>query len=175
MDNLIKTLRKKPYSNDDILKICDNKTKIISYNTLYDYKDIDEVLHPFNNIVILYETRPNYGHWVCLIKHKHKNKIEFFDPYGLSPDEQLDFINSEFRVKNNEYYPILSDMLYNSKYKIVYNSTKLQKYSDNISSCGRHVALRIILSYLSLNNYVNLLKNNKYDPDTVVTYLTAFM
>lgn len=173
MDNIIKKLRKKPFSGDDILTVTDNKTKIITYPELYSFKNIDEVLKPFGSVVILYETKPSYGHWVCLLKHG--NKIEFFDPYGLFIDDQLDFINQNFRKQNKEDYPILSDMLFKSKYNIVYNKGKLQKYSDDISSCGRHVAFRIVMGDVPLNEYGKLLTHNKYDPDMIVTYLTAFM
>ncbi len=173
MDNLIKELRKKPFSGKDILNICDNKTKIISYPQLYDFNDIDDVFGQHDSVVILYETKRNYGHWVCLLKHN--NKIEFFDPYGLFCDDQLKFISDEFRRKNNEEYPKLSEMLINSPYKLVYNKKQLQKYSDDISSCGRHVSFRIIMGHLSLDDYGKLLIHNKYDPDTVVTYLTAFI
>lgn len=173
MDNLIKELRKKSFSGEDILTLCDNKTRIITYPELYNFKNIDDVLEPYGNVVILYETSKGYGHWICVIKHN--DKIEFFDPYGLPCDDQLEFISKKFRKENNENFPILSKMLYESGYKIVYNSEQLQKYSDDISSCGRHVSFRIIMKNVPLNEYGALLKRNKYDPDTIVTYLTAFI
>jgi len=175
MDNLIKKLRKNPFSGNDILTICDNKTKILTYPQLYEYKDIDGVLSPYDSVVMLYETKPSYGHWVALLKHPEHNKIEFFDPYGLFIDDQLTFINSEFRKENNEQYPILSKMLHDSPYDIVYNNLQLQKYSSDISSCGRHVAFRICMKDTPLDEYGALLTHNYYDPDTIVTYLTAFM
>jgi hypothetical protein len=173
MDSIIKELRKKPFSGEDILNITDNQTKIITYPELYNFKTIDDVFKPYDSVVILYETKPNYGHWVCLLKHG--NKIEFFDPYGFFIDDQLEFINKKFRKQNNEDFPILSKMLLDSKYKIVYSKAKLQKYSGDISSCGRHVTFRIVMRDLPLNEYVKLLKHNKYDPDMIVTYLTAFL
>lgn len=175
MDNLIKKLRKNPFSGEDILTICDHKTKIITYPDLYNFRNIDEVFSPYDSVVILYETQPLYGHWICLLKHENENKIEFFDPYGLFIDNQLEFIDDKFRKKNNEEYPILSDILHNSPYDIVYNKKQLQKYSSDVSSCGRHVAFRIVMKDMPLDEYGKLLTQNKYDPDTVVTYLTAFM
>jgi hypothetical protein len=175
MDNLIKKLRKKAFSGQDILTVCDDKTKIITYPQLYEYSDIHEVLSPYDNVVILYETKPQYGHWITVLKHPESNTIEFFDSYGLFCDDQLDFISNRFRKENNEVYPKLSEMLYNSQYKIIYNKTQLQKYRQDISSCGRHVAFRIVMKDTPLHEYVKLLTDNMYDPDTVVTYLTAFM
>lgn len=175
MDNLIKGLRKKAFSGEDILTVCDNETKIITYPELYKFQNIDDVLSPHGCVVILYEMKPNYGHWVCVIKHEDQNKIEFFDPYGLFCDDQLEFIDTKFRKASNQMFPKLCEMLHDSPYDIVYNKTQLQKYSSDVSSCGRHVSFRIVMRDTPLNEYVKILKQNKYDPDMTVTYLTAFM
>jgi hypothetical protein len=174
MDNVIKNLKKKAFSDKDILNLCKGKTKIISYPELYNYKTIDEVLYPYNSVVILYETKPRYGHWICVLKQP-KNTIEVFDSYGIPIDDELNFIDDNFRKKNNEVFPILSLLLLKSNYKIIYNKVKLQKYKNDVSSCGRHVCLRILLQDLSLKKYIKLLTNKKYDPDTIVTYLTSFV
>ncbi|HXS60463.1 MAG TPA: hypothetical protein VN703_06590 [Candidatus Sulfopaludibacter sp.] len=176
MDDLIKQLESKSFSGEDIMAVCDNKTKIITYPQIYQFKNIDDLLKPFDNVVILYETSPSYGHWVCLLKHKNKGKpyIEFFDSYGMPPDKQLTFISKEFRKQNNEAYPILSDMLIKSKYPIKYNDVQLQKLYEDVSSCGRHVAFRIVMQNIKLGRYIKLLKKSKYPPDMIVTYLTAF-
>lgn len=175
MDKLIKELKKEPFSGKDIYDICENKTKVIIYSELYNYNNIDDILDPYDNVVILYEMKDGYGHWVCLIRHKKMNKIEFFDPYGLCIDDQLSYISKEYRKKSGQEFPILSLLLLNSPYKIVYNSKQLQKYSNDVSSCGRHVCIRIILKDIPLNEYSKLLRENKYDPDMTVTYLTAFI
>ncbi len=165
MDNIIKYLEREPFSNDDIMYLCDNKTNIIKYSDLINYDNIDNILSPHNNTVILYETGKNYGHWVCLIKQN--NLIEFFDPYGMKIDEQLKY------SKNKD--PLLSLLLLKSPYLLKENTTRLQKMYKNISTCGRHVCLRIILKELKLNEYIKLLKNNKNNPDLLVTYLTSFV
>lgn len=176
MDKVIKKLEAKPFSGEDILKICDNQTKIITYPQLYQFKNIDDLLKPYDNVVILYETKSSYGHWVCLIKHKNNGKpyLEFFDSYGMAPDEQLKFIPKQFRRDNNEEFHKLTDMMMRSKYPIRYNNTQLQKLYDDVSSCGRHVAFRIVMKDIKLAQYIRLMKNSKYSPDMIVTYLTAF-
>lgn len=174
MDKIVKYLRKKPFSGEDIMLVCDDKTKIITYPELYNYSDIDSVLNPHGCVVILYELKKAYGHWCCVLKNSD-NQIEFFDPYGLFCDDQLDFIDKSFRKKNNEELPKLCEMIYNSGYPMIYNDVQLQKYSDDISSCGRHVAFRIVMRDTPLKQYTKILTNNHYDPDTIVTYLTAFV
>ena len=79
-------------SSDDILKALDSKVKIIQYPDISKYKTIDNLLAPYNRVVILYLTTKNYGHWVCIFKNKN-NQIEFFDSYGIKPDNELKFIN----------------------------------------------------------------------------------
>lgn len=165
MDKLIKKLEVDPFSNFDILNICDQNTKVIRYSELKKYSNIDDVLKPFDNVVILYESKKNYGHWVCLLKYD--KIIEFFDPYGLPIDTQLKY--------SKDKVPLLSKLLVDSPYLLAENRTKLQKLYKDVSTCGRHVCVRIILKDLPLKEYINIMVNNKIDPDLIVTYLTSFI
>lgn len=172
MDNLIKGLEQKAFSGNDILTICDKKTKIVTYRELAKYKSIDQLLKPYNNVTLLYETRPSYGHWVCLIKHTPKGRkpyIEFFDSYAFPVDGELEYIQEDFRP-----YPMLSKLLLKSGYPIIYNTYPLQEVYEDVSSCGRHVAFRIVMKDTPLKKYIKLMTTSKYDPDMLVTYLTAF-
>lgn len=177
MDKLIKLLEDKPFSGRDILTITDHNTRIITYPELYNYKTIDEVVYPHNNVTLLYETAENYGHWVCLIKHDNglEPYYEFFCSYGLKVDKALSFIPEKFRKQNNEEFPILSKMLKDSGYPVVYNNYPLQQFYDDVASCGRHVAFRLVMCDLPLNKYIKLLTRSVLDPDLLVTYLTAFI
>lgn len=177
MDELITELTELPYSGEDILRICDGETKVITYKELQGYDNIDEVLEPYNNVVILYEKTPNNGHWVCLIKHPRQNKIEFYDPYGFGIDEQFEIINKgkPSTGVNGKDEMRLSRMLVNSPYKIVENKGRIQKFKKGINSCGRHVGFRINMRDMPLNQYVKLLKGGKMSPDEKITYLTAFV
>ena len=115
MDNLIKELTDMPYSGQDIMDICDNETKVITYKDLLKFDNIDEALEPYGNIVILYEKKPNFGHWVCLIKHEDQNKIEFYDPYGFGIDDQFKLIVDK-NINGGDNMR-LSKMLVDSPYK----------------------------------------------------------
>lgn len=172
MDTVIHELRKYPYSGQDILNLLDGQTKILLYSDLKKFSNIDQVFEPYDCVVILYETKPSYGHWVCLIKHK--DKIEYFDPYGNPPDNPLDYIDKKLKPQLGEDYPYLSKLLLDSPYEIVYNSYPLQKFSKDISSCGRHVGLRLSMKKYPLNKYVKIMLGGELSPDDTVTYLTAF-
>ena len=175
MDKIVKKLRDKSLSGEDIMKLVDNKANLITYPELAEYKNIDECLKPHGAAVILVETKENYGHWICIFKQNNK-VLEYFDPYGLKVDEALKFIPNNFRIKNNEKFPHLSYLLLNSKYVLTYNHYKLQKFMKDVNTCGRHVAFRLILRNIDLDTYIKLLtKNNSYDPDFWVSALTLFI
>ena len=169
MDMIIKGLESVPFSGSDIMQILNNKSKIMRYSDLTEFNHIDEVLSPYDNVVILYETKPNYGHWVCIMKHHERRPyLEFFDSYGLAPDEQLRFIKHGFRS------PVLTQLLSESRYPVIYNKQQLQDDYHNVSTCGRHVCMRLIMMEYPLSSYLRMFKSNKNRPDEIVTYLTAF-
>jgi hypothetical protein len=176
MNNIIVDLKRKPLSGSEIREATDDEMKILTYKSLSRFKNIDDAFGDKNSIALLYETKPRYGHWVGLYRHP-EGVIEFFDPYGFFIDDQLNFMDKEFKHELGGDYPYLSKLLYNSPYEIIYNSDKLQKQKKGISSCGRHVVLRHIASHIPLHEYSKLLKSNVSinNPDELVTYLTAFI
>lgn len=173
MDNIIKEISSEAFSMTDLYNLCSGKTKILKYGQLKKFKTLDELLKPHDNVIILYETRKNYGHWVCVIKNSYG--VEFFCSYGIFCDDHLKYIPLKFREKTNQMYPILTNLILNSGYKITVNNFNLQRFKNNISTCGRHVGLRIILKDINLNEYINLFKNSALSPDNIVAYLTAFI
>lgn len=175
MDKYINLLKQKPFSGRDIIEAVGGETKIITYPELYKYDTIDELVHPHNCCVILYQTKPRYGHWVCVIKHDD-NSLEFFDPYGGSVDTQLNFIPEQFRKQSRQDFPQLIRLFLNSPYNIVINRMKIQKFTKDVSSCGRHCAFRLILKHIPLMQYQKLMKNEDgLNADDKVTYLTAYI
>lgn len=171
---LIKKLKMKSFSNDDIKKLVD--TKIIIYNELSKYKHIDDALHPNGTLVILYMYKESYGHWTCLIK-RDENTIEHFDSYpNMKPDDELSFIDNEFRKEHNEWYPYLTKLLYDSGYNIEYNDQKLQEKHSDIRTCGRWVVARIFYKDVSIDDFIKFFtSNSKYSPDDMVTVFTEYL
>lgn len=173
--NVISKLRKKALSGDEMLKLLDNQSNLITYPELSKMQSIDEALGKHNACVILYETKKHYGHWCCIFKNK-KKCIEFFDPYGLMPDDQLKFIPMHFRKSNNEKFSHLTYLLWKSGCSVEYNHTRLQKKMKDINTCGRWCSMRIGLRHIPLNKFVKLFTMNKYlAPDDLVTALTYFV
>ena len=158
-------------SGDDIERITDGKCKIIAYEDLRGFSNIEELLNPHNAVIILYQTKANYGHWVSILKYD--NHIEFFDPYGFGVDEELEIID-HLHLRNQT--PHLTHLINNSNYKIIFNDKKLQKFSEHINTCGRWCSLRVRFKDVSLKKFINLMTKNKhYDGDFWVSALTILI
>jgi hypothetical protein len=158
-----------PLSNGDIMRQLNNKVKIIKYEDLINYNNVDDVLGTWGAVIILVELKDNYGHWVLLFKTVD-NKIEYFDPYALRVDDALNFINIKYRLENNSYYPYLSYLLYNCPYPIEYNHHKFQEFGNHISCCGRWCVERLKLRNLKLKDFYKLFKPlPDFTSDEIVT------
>lgn len=173
MDKVFDSIQNIPLSGNQIKESLGGHTKIITYKELKQYDNIDDVLYPYDNVVILYETKPRYGHWVCIMKHKN-NIIEYYDPYGEFVDEPLNHIERPFKYMLGGDFPYLSYLLYISPYDIIYNDKQLQEKNDNIATCGRHIISRILLNEIPLKKYQKIFRTeNKVNADDKVSYLTA--
>lgn len=121
--------------------------------------------NPYNAVVILYESRENFGHWTALIKTfdsedfengKLTECLEFFDSYGFKPDEQMKFI------KNSKFFNLnVSKTMLKSKERLTFNEHKFQKLKKDINTCGRHVITRIMLNFLPLSEYKKILNTDE--------------
>jgi hypothetical protein len=132
---------------------------------------LDELLAPYGAIFLLYEMKKDYGHWCAVIK-QNKDTIEFFDPYGVFMDNELKWIPIQFRKVSNQYYPQLTALFYESPYKnLTYNEHPFQHKGNNIKTCGRWSACRIVFRDLSLKEFAQLFK--KANSDDIVTLLTS--
>ena len=77
---------------------------------------------------ILTESELNSGHWTLLIRNG--NVIEYFDSYGTSPKNILDYIPNYMNLKlGNNYSEDLGKMIKSIKPtdKFSYNKIKFQK------------------------------------------------
>ena len=162
-------------SDTDILRITDNKCKILLYSDLEQYHDIDSVLEPHGAVIILYQLEQNVGHWIAVIKHDSKH-ISIFDPYGMKIDEELQFSQYNLRRHNGKKVPHLTHLLENSPYTVVYNDVQLQQFKHHVNTCGRWCALRVRFRTDSLDDFIDLFtKNEHYDGYFFVSALTILV
>lgn len=168
----IDELKAEALSDEQVMKLVDGKARVLIYSDLADYDDIDEALGEHLAIFLLYESRPDFGHWVCCFRNG--NEIEFFDPYGIFPDEELKWISEDFRKVSGQKYPHLSYLLSESPYKLTYNNFKFQKQGSGINTCGRWSALRLVFRDLTLKRFKHLFyeRHDDLSPDDIVSILT---
>jgi hypothetical protein len=137
------------FSNDDFTRFFgpEVQNKIIKYSQLINYKDIIELLPNDKDYkIFLTESEYNSGHWTAIMRVK--DKIIYFDSYGVYPDFELNFIS---KIKNkmlgqggNQIQRLMKTSKKNNL-EPVYSKTKYQSHGDHINTCGRWVSVFIML------------------------------
>lgn len=168
----------------DIKKHLGDDVKIISHQDLKDYKTIEDILPNKKDVaVIIWESKPNYGHWTILLRYideeTHKPTIEYFDSYGYPINEPLKWVNKKYKKSIDEspyLLPILKDA--QNRYDIIYNSKNLQNRKEDVATCGRHCisrAISIMKYNQSLSNYIKMMNEIKnttgFDYDSAVSQM----
>lgn len=161
-----------PLSTLDVLNLLDNKVNVVIYKDLKKFKSIDQLLEPYNCCIILYESKPKFGHWCSIIKYG--NNIEYFNPYGGDIDNSLDNIDNNFKKNSNQDYPYLSKLFVDSNYNLHFNEFKFQKRNNNVNTCGRHCVVRCYFKNYDIYEYKDILDELKgnMDYDDIVVILT---
>lgn len=122
--------------------------KFILYENMHKINDIRELL-PFT--LILYQLA-YVGHFCCVFENSEG--INFFDPLGYAPDDELELSNG-YAPKHD--YTYLVKLLSKSDKPIIYNEHKLQ--SKKTSTCGHWCSVRMLCSELYCDEFANCFKN----------------
>jgi len=168
-------LLKKELSSTDILELCDHKTRLLKYDDLVGFENIDELLSPHNACVLLYQAGDYHGHWVVLTRRRCNDTgewvIEFFDPYGYEIDEEIDLLPERSGAQS---IPYLTWLLLNSGYdRVVIQDEPLQSTKSGINTCGRWAALRVIYKDVPLHKFIDFfLQAGHPSPDEFAVMLT---
>ena len=136
----------KALSDSDILDIMPEATIILSPKL----KQLKQL--PRLPLVILYTTAPNFGHWTLLhnvLDERGRPTIEFFDSYGMKPDDELRFISPEYRQETAQTKKELVRLLFGTGLSnISYNEYSFQAptHPDGtpVNTCGRWIILRYL-------------------------------
>jgi hypothetical protein len=153
-----------PLSGIEIHDFLPNAT-ILKYSQLKHLKKL-----PHLPLVILYEVKPDFGHWVTILETP--DGIEHFDSYGYVPDDELSFIPDNFKVISDQNNKYLLSLLYNSNEPIHYNQYTFQGGND-IATCGRWVILRNMFDDLTIDQFANMIyktsQQTQLSPDQIVS------
>ncbi len=166
-----------PLSELDIKKAFDGKVKILKYNEIKNYNNVDELLYPYDRVVILWVkhySNPDYGHWTCLYrsnggKNVPKGRVYYLDSYGTPIEGVLKKIDKKSKVILDEHEGYLKKMF--DKDDIYYNNNQLQERIKTIATCGRHCITRMVFDNLTSKEYADFLRSYG-NPDDVVTIAT---
>jgi hypothetical protein len=147
-------------SESDMRKVIPT-LKILSYTDLLDSDSIDDVLDDKGRLMLLYLTEnESTGHWVCLLKLRDSNIIEYFDPYSnYKPDGEKKWLSAEKLREFGQDTDHLTKMLKNSPYTVKSNAVPFQQDKNNMNTCGRHCLVRLYLKHLSLPEYATLVED----------------
>ena len=172
-------LKQMAISDREIYQKLQGRTNVLLYHQLGTVQKIEQILKN-GSCVILYEQEPKNGHWVALLMHQRpKPHLEFFDSYGIFPDDEKHHIDPAFLLSSNQKPNHLIRLLLDAQqrgYKIEYNNYHLQNH--NAATCGRHVIARILMKNYSLeqyNKFIRSFKKEGLNPDDVVTIITSFI
>ena len=168
---LIKDSEKIDLTGADINAITHGEAHIMSYDELHKYDTIDQVFGNKDAIILLYQTRQNYGHWVCLIRQSNDH-LSFFDSYGFKLDQELKYADYNLRIHEGVTVPHLTHLIQQSNYQVSSNTRKLQSFAKDVNTCGRFSALRVRLRHLTNDQFDRLFLNQKETPDYLVSSLT---
>jgi len=168
-------------TNKDLSAIFKN-CKIIKYADLDQYSDIYQLLpNRIDFCFILTESETNSGHWTLFIRDD--NNFQYFDSYGVSPKNILDYIPNYMNKKlGNDYNEDIGMIIKSIKKtdKFIYNKTKFQKEQEGINTCGRWCIARLSLflsDSLNLNEFTKIIKTKvkqlKMRNDEFITFLVT--
>jgi hypothetical protein len=146
-----------PLSGQDVVDLVGGTASVVLVKDLNKYSNIDQLLENGGICYLLYETEDNLGHWCCLLRTLIDNQpaIEFFDPYGGTPDSQLDHIPKKYLKSSGQNQMLLTKLLleaadYND---ISYNQYKFQKLDKGIKDCGRWCGIRAYLRDINIDDF----------------------
>ena len=157
-------------TQNDIYRVAHSYYPLLTHRSLSRLQSITQ-LFKFGAVLLLYETRDRIGHWTCVIFHRKRKTIEFFDSYGLRPNEQ-----KEYMPKSMWQSAYLSKLLFRFKIRhpdwtIEYNELPLQSWDSRIATCGRWVGVRLYYRETPLTRFQNFFSSHR-NKDLLITRIS---
>lgn len=140
--------------------------KWIIYDDLKKFKNIEDLMSKGAVVILLQIERrdaPKVGHFIILLDHK--THYEHFDSYGLDIDEENSI--------TNEHH--LTNIFRTTGKRIVNNSKRLQRFREDINTCGRWCVARLLLKHLELAQFISLISYFKFDHDELISAMTLLL
>lgn len=159
-------------SDGDIRRVLGDDIKIFTYPQLKRLRNADDLFDDKGRCLILFLTNSETeGHWCCLLNKK--KGIEFFDPYGDTPNEIKAEIPKSRRDALDMSSPYLMRLLKGSGRPVYYNTYPFQKESRDVNTCGRHCIVRLLYAPSSIETYKRIIDSSGLSPDNFVSGVSA--
>jgi hypothetical protein len=177
MEQLVTKAQSSFFSDADIRKWLGADTRVIRMCELQNYRSLEQAA-PNGVCVVLFETeRPNAnghtGHWCCFFQVDAET-WEWFDPYGVRPGSERDFLPEHVQQELKEDQPLIETLIANSapNTKMIYNQARLQQLKKGIDTCGRWVCVRVLKRHVPLAKFQESFMKGKLSGDWIVTCMT---
>lgn len=138
------------------------------YPDLQHLTNADQLFDKQGRCAILFLTTSLYhGHWTCLMKRG--DTIEYWDSYGgYGADGERKWLSHKELVNLHEDQPLLSNLLRNTKYNILYNPFPYQSHSPQTNTCGKHCITRLYYKELKEPHYHKMIRDSGKTADQFV-------
>lgn len=145
--------------------------KWLDYPELQKFTSIEDLMNKGAVVILLHIENKDYhtrgavkpGHFILLLDHK--DTYEHFDSYGLSLDEEANITGERY----------LTTLFQRTNKKYIDNGIKMQRFRDDINTCGRWVVARLLLRHLSLQDFMKEIKQLGRPDDETVTAMTLLL
>jgi len=166
-----------PTTKKDLDYLLGGKVKIVYHHALESYSSLDDLLQPYNTVIILY---PNpgtlnqdqeVGHWCCCFLMPGTNILQYFDSYGVEPDEKIiDFNSQDQKVLYGKRQPIehgLVKLILDSPYadSFQFNEFPFQDLDGDINkigdvaTCGLWCVIRIKYNFMDEYSFAKVFRD----------------
>lgn len=132
------------------------RINVVLYSQLPNVSSINDLFAEHDAVILFYPVEDQRtGHWVALLKHG-EGHFEFFDPYGIEPDSEIQFSRwlRTHKPLGPDGKPYLTHLLSQPDVrKLDINHAPLQEHIDNVNTCGTHCFIRIKYRDVPLSQY----------------------
>ena len=172
MDTLIKSIYRVDLNLEEMQQLTRNKARIVLYDNLTVNDNILDVIGKTHKCVLLFPTAQGSpdGHYLGIMSYPEINTILHWDSYGLGVEQEMRYSTSR-HVQANALGQLYQKFR-NQGGKVIFNTYRYQQMQAQVDTCGRQVAIRLMFSNLTENQYARMMLNQHNSCDYMVTMMT---
>ena len=173
LEDKIRYEEKQPTTFDQLRYALRNDVAIFDYTDLANINNIEQLFQNSLNVIIFFPVENEFqGHYVCMMYYPDNHVISYFCPYGMSPMRNI-ILSNYLKRFDESMLRVLPNLIKNfckNGGKFLINAHQLQSSKNSISTCGRHVTMRILnRNIIDPTDYREFLKMYKLTPDQIVS------